>query len=60
MYRCNLSFKQLKHYLDFTLRKGLLQAVAVEDDGSNPSLFEITDKGREFLKNYKGLKALMK
>jgi len=59
MYRCNLSFKQLKHYLEFMLRKRLLRIVA-GDDGANPGLFEITDKGRAFLKNYKGLKALMK
>ena len=57
MYRCNLSFKQLKYYLDFLLGKELLRRVS---DGSNPSLFEITCKGREFLKAYKGLKALMK
>lgn len=60
MYRCNLSFKQLKHYLDFMLRNGLLRAVAVGNGDSNPGLFKITDKGREFLKAYKGLKALMK
>ena len=60
MYRCNLSFKQLKYYLDFTLRKGLLHVVAGRDDKPNPGLLEITDKGKEFLRNYKGLKALMK
>ena len=54
-----MSFKQLKHYLEFMLRKGLLHVVA-GDDSPNPGLFEITDKGKEFLKNYKGLKALMK
>lgn len=59
MYRCNLSFKQLEHYLDFLLKKKLLRAV-VEDGDRNPGLFEITDRGREFLKVYKGLKGLMK
>jgi predicted transcriptional regulator len=59
MYRCNLSFKQLKHYLEFMLRKKLL-CVVPGDDGANPGLFEITDKGKEFLNNYKALKALMK
>jgi predicted transcriptional regulator len=59
MYRCNLSFRQLKYYLAFLLKKGLLCPV---DEGSNPSLslFMITDKGKEFLKVYKGLKALMR
>lgn len=60
MYRCNLSFKQLKYYLDFMLRKGLLRFGAVRDDKTNLGLLEITDKGKEFLRNYKGLKALMK
>lgn len=59
MYRCNMSFKQLKIYLDFLLGKELLLMV----NGSlNPdlSMFKITDKGREFLKSYKGLKELVR
>jgi predicted transcriptional regulator len=59
MYRCNLSFKQLKHYLDFMLKKRLIIAVVQVGD-SNPGLFEVTDKGKEFLKTYKNLKALIK
>lgn len=59
MYRCNMSFKQLKYYLDFLLGKELLCVVA-GDVNSNHGLFEITDKGKEFLKTYKGLKALVK
>ena len=58
MYRCNLSFKQLKYYLELLLKKRLLHVVA-DDKGSNPGLFEITDKGKEFLMAYKGLKGLM-
>jgi len=49
----------LKYYLGFLLRKELLRMV-VEDGNPDPGFFEITDKGREFLKAYKGLKALMK
>jgi predicted transcriptional regulator len=59
MYRCNMSFKQLKNYLDFLLGKELLCVVA-GDVNSNHGLFEITDKGKEFLRTYKGLKALVK
>jgi predicted transcriptional regulator len=54
-----MSFRQLKYYLDFLLRKELLHAV-VEDIGPDPSFFKITDKGKEFLKVYNGLKALVK
>jgi len=59
MYRCNLSFKQLKYYMVFLLKKGLLCAVA---NNGNPNLgmFKITEKGKEFLKAYKGLNALIK
>jgi len=59
MYHCNLSFKQSKYYLDFLLKKKLLCATA-KGGNPNPDLFKITDKGRKFLKAYKGLKALMK
>lgn len=59
MYRCNLSFKQLGYYLKFLLNKRLLCIVA-DNKNSNPGLFEITDKGKQFLKAYNGLKGLMK
>jgi len=59
MYHCNLSFRQLKHYLVFMLRRELLCTVT-DDGGFNPGLFKITSKGREFLRAYKGLKSLMK
>ena len=59
MYRCNMSFKQLKNYLDFLLGNELLCMVA-GDVNPNHGLFETTDKGKEFLKTYKGLKALVK
>jgi predicted transcriptional regulator len=59
MYRCNLSFKQLKYYLGFLLGNELLCVVA-GDVNLNRCLFEATEKGKEFLKAYKGLKAFMK
>ena len=59
MYRCNLSFKQLKFYLEFLLHKKLLQIVS-DSKTSNPGLFKITGKGKKFLEAYKGLKSLMK
>jgi predicted transcriptional regulator len=58
MYRCNLSFRQLREYLEFMLRRGFLWTV--NDINTDPSLYKITDKGKEFLKIYKNLKALMK
>lgn len=59
MYRCNLSFKQLKGYSGFLLGNGMLQLNRRTGKSDN-AMFEVTEKGREFLKAYKGLKALMK
>jgi len=59
MYRCNMSFKQLKYYLDFLLGRELLCMVA-GGVSADRGLFEITSKGKEFLRAYKGLKALVK
>jgi predicted transcriptional regulator len=58
MYHCNLSFKQMKSYSHFLLKQGFLRAVS-DGNGSNDATFEITSKGKEFLRAYKGLKSLM-
>ncbi len=58
MYRCNLSFKQLKSYSHFLLSNGLLHMIRMQEQATD-GLFEVTPKGREFLRAYKGLKALM-
>jgi predicted transcriptional regulator len=58
MYRCNLAFRQLKYYLEFLVKKGLI-TIITDDGDPNPDFFKITEKGKEFLKAYKGLKALM-
>lgn len=57
MYHCNLSFKQLKSYLHFLLSQGFL--VHVQRNGSANESLEVTDKGRQFLRVYKGLTSLM-
>lgn len=58
MYRCNLSFKQLKSYSSFLLENGLLRLNG-QANKSEIGMFEVTEKGREFLRAYKGLKALI-
>lgn len=55
MNHCNMSYTQLEHYLSLILKKRLLM---VENDGPN-LLFRISDKGKNFLKSYKSLRALM-
>jgi predicted transcriptional regulator len=58
MYHCNLSFKQLKHYSRLLLGMGFLR-IAGDGGRINSDIFEVTDKGKEFLKAYKGLVALI-
>jgi len=58
MYHCNLSFRQLKIYSHFLLNQGFLRII-IEEEGNNGRSFGVTDKGKEFLKAYKGLKSLM-
>lgn len=60
MYHCNLSFKQLKTYSRFLIGNGMLNLKTPHAKGSNNVTFEATAKGREFLRAYRGLKALMK
>jgi predicted transcriptional regulator len=57
MYNCNLSYKQLKLYINFLLEIGLLDSHS--DESSNSSSFKITSKGSKFLSAYSKLKALM-
>jgi predicted transcriptional regulator len=62
MYRCNLSFKQLKNYSHFLLNSGLLHVVTEQRARAQHEygLFEVTSKGKEFLRAYRGLKDLMR
>jgi predicted transcriptional regulator len=59
MYRCNLSFKQMKSYSLFLIETGLLHLNTVGGNGDG-GFFELTDKGKVFLKAYEGLVSLMK
>lgn len=59
MYRCNLSFKQMKSYSRFLIDTGLLQ-ININQANGEDGLFEITNKGKVFLKAYESLTSLMK
>ena len=56
MYGCNMSFTQLTRYLDLMLDARLL---LIERYNPHPQ-FRISDKGKDFLKAYEGLKTLLK
>jgi len=55
MYKCNLSFGQVKNYLNFLVDNGLLK-VGQREDNSEVKCFFTTDKGRIFLRAYNSLK----
>jgi len=57
MYKCNLSHRQLKIYLNLLLKIGLLDSHSNEK--SNKQYFRTTSKGSKFLSAYSKLKALM-
>ena len=59
MYRCNLSFKQMKSYSRFLIDTGLLQ-LNIGGANGDGGLFEVTVKGKNFLKAYESLISLMK
>jgi len=58
MYHCNLSFRQLESYLNLLLERNLLRSRTVERSRSSV-IFEITEKGQEFLRSYKILKSFI-
>lgn len=53
--RCNLSFEQLKNYLNLALKKRL---ITVDRSGTYP-LFRISNKGRALLESYEDLTVLI-
>jgi predicted transcriptional regulator len=50
MYKANLSHRQLEKYLTFLQENGLLREVVDETTGSR--LFQVTERGIDFLKDY--------
>jgi predicted transcriptional regulator len=52
LYKCNLSYEQLKKYLNYLLSRDLL---SVSEEGRK-KYFHITAKGKEFLSGYKQIK----
>jgi len=60
MYQCNLSFKQLRAYLDFLVSTGFLKCTASKTENQSEALwFETTSKGKAFIQAYRNLSALL-
>ena len=49
LYQANLSYTQLKSYLSFLIEKEVIVTVEVKNNGNNGILYQLTDKGFEFL-----------
>ena len=56
IYRCNLSLAQFNLYKDCLVEAGLLK-VSTREDGAE--IFETTEKGKEFLRDYKRIKSVL-
>jgi predicted transcriptional regulator len=57
LYRANMSWRVLSSYLDFLLKRGLIEK---EDQGEKRSLYTLTTKGRSILQLYDGLRLSLK
>lgn len=52
VYGANLNFNMAERYLPLLMKRGLVLRL----DGERGQVYEITEKGREVLKNYKEIK----
>jgi predicted transcriptional regulator len=57
MYTCNLSFRQLRVYLDFLLKKRFLALITSKEESVR--FFKTTKKGLDFLEAYNSLQAVI-
>jgi len=53
LYKANMSWKVLSSYLDFLLKRGLIEK---SDQGGKRSVYILTAKGRSILQLYDGLR----
>ncbi len=60
MYQCNLSFRQLNAYLEFLTETSFVEKLTLKTENRDDfQMFMTTRKGREFIKAYHNLKALL-
>jgi predicted transcriptional regulator len=57
MYRCNLSFGQLKVYLKLLYDKKFMTIVEANDGKMKVEVYRITQEGLAFLKSYNELRS---
>jgi predicted transcriptional regulator len=54
VYKANLNFGRLEHYMEFLINKGLMQKKSDDE-----VLFKTTEKGKEFLDRYRKVRELI-
>ena len=56
LYRSNMSFTQLQHYLSFLLEKHIIEENIIENDnGKSSKIYINTEKGNELLEEINNL-----
>ena len=55
LYKCNLSYNQLQKYLEYIISQNLVTQLVYKDT----LLYELTEKGKEFLQEYWQLESLL-
>ena len=55
LYQSNLSHPQLRNYLDLLLKSGLVTAKTI----GQKTLYDITDKGEEFIHTYERMRSIL-
>lgn len=58
MYRCNLSFRQMKVYLNLLVEKKLLEVASFNQGNSIAKVYKTTKEGFVYLKTYDKLKEI--
>ena len=58
VYKANLNFKRATNYLEVLMKKGLISAVQ-NPPGSGKLIYRTTEKGRQFLMQFKQLERML-
>jgi len=56
VYKCNLNFSQFNLYKNCLIKAGLLSNLKQDN---NTEIFKTTDKGKEFLEDYRRIKSIL-
>jgi predicted transcriptional regulator len=55
MYKCKLSYTQIRQYLPLLIEKGLLENLSVAEKRAVTQLFRTSDSGRKLIEDFRTL-----